>query len=547
MSGVAFYEEPFTPDEVAVLGRFFTNVDRPVFALVNLPEVVKGALFARYSRSPKSLRRLFLDEFHAEPDVGIGAIAETLAADGAGVDTGRAEDLYERVFTQYGDDSVAQLGGVHLACEQSSNVLTKVLEWGRLASYLEQSTRYMFYDKPLGGRFRYVVPPEIASSPAADEFVDAMDSLFATYGALTAPLTAYYRDLYPQAEGDSDFVYRSTIRARVCDDLRGLLPAATRSNVGIYASGQAYEMLLLRMRANPLAEVRAYADLMIEELRSVIPSFLRRVDLPERGGAWTEYLTRTAAAMDRLAAAIPPVADRQAEVTLVEWDPEAEVKVAGAALYRFTDASDAALLEWARGLSAADLDAVFAAYVGDRSNRRHKPGRAMERVDYRFDILCDYGIFRDLQRHRLLTTEWQRLGTTHGFVTPEAIEDIGATGEWERAMTRGAAVHDSVAAHLGADLAQYAVPLAYRVRFFMQLNAREAFHLLELRTGEGGHPGYRRVCQEMHRQIAEVAGHRRIADAMRFVDHADYGLGRLGTERRAAAKRAAAGVAEPEE
>jgi len=547
MSGVAFYEEPFIPDEAAVLERFFTNVDRPVFALVNLPEVVKGALFARYSRSPKSLRRLFLDEFHADPEVGIAAIAENLVDDGVGVNTARAEDLYERVFTQYGDDSVAQLGGVHLACEQSSNVLTKVLEWGRLASYLEQSTRYMFYDKPLGGRYRYVVPPEIASSPVAGEFTDAMDSLFATYGALTEPLTAYYQNLYPQAEGDSDFVYRSTIRARVCDDLRGLLPAATRSNVGIYASGQAYEMLLLRMRANPLAEVRAYADLMVEELREVIPSFLRRVDLPDRGGAWTDYLAATSGAMERFATGVSPQAGEDAEVTLVEWDPDAEVKVAGAALYRFTDAPDAALLDWARGLSAADLDAVFSAYVGHRTNRRHKPGRALERVDYRFDVLCDYGIFRDLQRHRLLTTEWQRLGTAHGYVTPEAIEDIGAAGEWEQAMTRGAAAHASVADHLGADLAQYAVPLAYRVRFFMQLNAREAFHLLELRTGEGGHPGYRRVCQEMHRQIAEVAGHRRIAEAMRFVDHADYGLGRLGTERRAAAKRAAAGIVDPED
>jgi thymidylate synthase ThyX len=190
---------------------------------------------------------------------------------------------------------------------------------------------------------------------------------------------------------------------------------------------------------------------------------------------------------------------------------------------------------------------VLNRYVGVRENRRHKPGRAMERATYRFDILCDYGIFRDLQRHRMMTLEWQRLGTQHGYVTPDALIDLGEQSRWDSAMHRAADLHDRVAEALGTGLAQYVVPLAYRIRFFMQMNAREAFHLLELRTGEGGHPGYRRVCQEMHRQIGDIAGHHRIAAAMRFIDYDDYGLGRLGTERRASARRAAAGVEEPGE
>jgi thymidylate synthase ThyX len=540
-----YYVEPFTPDETAVLERFFTDTAGPVFALVNLPEVVKGALFARYSRSPKSLRRLFLDEFYDAPEVGVSLIAERIPADDR-VRMQRAEDLYERVFTQYGDDSVAQLGGVHLACEQASNVLTKVLEWGRVASYLEQSTRYMFYDKPLGDRFRYAIPPEVAGSGLVDEYAATLDRLFNTYAALTQPLTAYYRELYPKAEGDSDFVYRSTIRARVCDDLRGLLPAATLSNVGIYASGQAYEALLLRMRAHPLGEVRRYADIMFTELDKVIPAFLRRVAVPDRGGAWSEYLAATAAAMEDLAKTIDrPIPDRP-EVTLVEWDHEAEIKIAAAALYRYTDLPDDALLDWARRLDAATITAILRTYAGDRGNRRHKPGRALERVGYRFDVLCDYGIFRDLQRHRMLTTEWQTLGVGHGYVTPEALADVGARPAWDAAMQEAADLHRRLGDALGTTVAQYVVPLAFRIRFFMQLDVREAFHLLELRTGAGGHPGYRRVCQEMHRLISDVAGHTRLAEAMRFVDHADYGLGRLGTERRAAAKRAAAGVADPE-
>ena len=542
-----YHREPFSAAETALLGRFFTNTEGPVFGLINLPEVVKGALFARYSRSPKSLRRLFLDEFAEAPEAGITAIAGALGDESSARQLARAEELYTRVFTQYGDDSVAQLGAMHLACEQSSNVLTKVLEWGRLAAYLEQSTRYMFYDEPLGSRFRYAVPPEIAGSNLERDYTSTLDGLFGLYGTLTRRLTAYYESLFPKAANDSGFVYRSTIRARVCDDLRGLLPAATISNVGIHGSGQAYEMLLLRMRAHPLAEVRVYSDLMLTELRTMAPAFLRRVDVPERGGEWSRYLAATAAAMQAEAARFEASAPLRPEVTLVEWDPEAEAKIAAAALYTATGLPDDVLLERVRSLSNQDQRRLIDAYVGDRTNRRHKPGRAFERSGYRFDILCDYGIFRDLQRHRLLTIEWQRLGTGHGYLTPPAIDDLGERATWAQAMADTAALVARLEAAFGPDVAQYAVPFAYRIRFVMQLNVREAMHLLELRTASGGHPGYRRVCQEMHRLIRHQAGHGALADAMRFVDHGDPGLGRLDGERRAAAKRAAAGVADPED
>jgi len=538
--------EPFTDSESAVLERFFTNTIDPVFGLKNLPEVVKGALFARYSRSPKSVRRLFLDEFYEQPEVGIAAIADRVEGDDERLKMQRAEDLYQRVFTQYGDDSVAQLGGVHLACEQASNVLTKVLEWGRIAAYLEQSTRYMFYDKRRGGRYRYAVPPEVDAAGLGAEYRSVMDSLFETYSTLTARVQAYYEALYPQQEGDSDFVYRSTIKAKVCDDLRGLLPAATLSNVGVYATGQAYEMLLLRMRAHPLAEVRDYGDLMLRELRLLVPAFMRRVDVPERGGAWSRYLADNAARMEGVAASLGLAAEERPEVTLVDWDPDAETKIAAAALYAYTDLPDDQLLAHVRSLPADERARLIVAYVGERGNRRHKPGRGMERSGYRFDVLCDYGIFRDLQRHRMLTLEWQRLGTRHGFVTPGTLADVGAVGAWEDAMGRAAALVAKVTAAVGPDVAQYAVPFAFRIRFFMQLNAREAFHLIELRTAQGGHPDYRRVCQEMHRLIRDKAGHSLIADAMTFVDYGQYELERLETERRAAAKRAAAGVAEPD-
>src|SRR3954469_5214539 len=317
--------EQWTDQEADVLRRYFTNLDGPVFALVNLPEVVKGALFARYSRSHKSLRRLFLDEFVGDLDTeGDSTIDATVGVK-------RAEALYEKVFTEYGDDSVAQLGGVHLACEQSSNLLTKVLEWGRLMSYLEQSTRYIAYDTRIGGRYRFYRDPAVLGSPLGTRYVGDMDRLFDTYAELVPLLADFFRDRFPKDPSDTDFVYRQAVRAKAFDALRGILPAASLSNVGIYGTGQGYEQLLLRMRAHPLPEARAYADLMLTELRKVIPSLLKRVDLDDRGVAWSTYLATTRAAMDEIAAELfPPddvTTDGAPQVRLLEFDPDAEIRL----------------------------------------------------------------------------------------------------------------------------------------------------------------------------------------------------------------------------
>ncbi|HSE06832.1 MAG TPA: FAD-dependent thymidylate synthase [Methylomirabilota bacterium] len=523
--------ETFTDAERAALAPYFTELDGPVFALVNLPEVVKGALFARYSRSAKSLRRLFLDEFleQAEPPRAVGSVGTT-----------RAEQLYERVFNEYGDDSVAQLGGVHLACEGASNVLTKVLEWGRLMAYLEQSTRYVPYTDRPDGRWKYHVPVELEGHPLRARYVEVLDRAFETYAGWIDPMREYWTRRFPTPPAERDAAYRMTIRAKALDSLRGLLPAATRSNVGIFGTGQGYEALLLRMRAHPLQEVRDYGDLMLAELRKVIPAFLRRLERPERGGVWARYLAETAeataAVAARLLAGIEP--EPRPEVTLTDWDPEGEVKVVAAALYAASRLPDDQLLAVARKLGPEERREVLEAYAGRRENRRHKPGRAFERTAYRFDVLGDYGAFRDLQRHRLLTLEWQPLSTRHGYVTPDELADAGALLEWTRVMEESAALHDALAAAAPA-AAPYAVAMAYRVRFYLELNAREAMHVIELRTAPQGHPAYRRICQAMHRLIAEQAGHRALAAAMRHADHSDAEGGRLDAERAAEHRRGA--------
>ncbi len=531
-----YIAEDFTPDEADVLRRYFTNLDGPVFALVNLPEVVKGALFARYSRSSKSLRRLFLDEFVGDLDItGDTSIDATIGLR-------RAEELYDRVFFEYGDDSVAQLGGVHLACEQASNLLTKVLEWGRLMAYLEQSTRYIAYDTRIGGRYRYYRDPEVLGSSLGLRYIGDMDRLFDAYAELVPVMADFFRDQFPKDPADSDFVYRQAIRAKAFDAVRGVLPAASISNVGIYGTGQGYEALLLRMRSHPLPEARAYADLMLTELRKVIPSFLKRVDLDDRGVAWSTYLASTRSSVDELARTLLPEAEGAAgpeapAVTLLDWDPDGEVKLVAAILYSHTHVSEAVLEQRVRTMTTEERLAVINAYVGDRANRRHKPGRAFERLSYRFDVLADYGAFRDLQRHRMLTIEWQQLSPRHGFTRPEAVDLAGCGARFDEAMERSGALHDALAERFPAQAA-YAVSLAYKIRFYMDLNAREAMHMLELRTTPQGHPAYRIVGQEMHRLIASQAGHHAVAEAMRFVDHSpEPGLERLDAERRAEARR----------
>jgi thymidylate synthase ThyX len=525
--------ETFTAEERAALAPHFTNLDGPVFALVNLPEVVKGALFARYSRSAKSLRRLFLDEFREGADAGAAAPA---------VGTTRADALYERVLSDYGDDSVAQLGGVHLACEGASNLLTKVLEWGRLMAYLEQSTRYVPYtDRPVG-RWKYHVPAELDGHALRARYVETLDRAFETYARWIPPLQEHWAARVPREAGQAEGPWRMTVRAKALDSLRGLLPAATRSNVGIFGTAQGYEALLLRMRAHPLREVRDYAELILAELRKVIPAFLKRLDRPERGGVWAQYLADTAAATreaaESLLAGIEP--DSRSEVTLTDWDPDGEVKVVAAALYAASDLPDDQLLALARKLGPEERRRVLDAYVGKRENRRHKPGRAFERTAYRFDVLGDYGAFRDLQRHRLLTLEWQPLSARHGWIVGDEIAEAGALADWTRVMDESSALHAALAEAGLPAAAPYAVAMAYRVRYYMELNAREAMHMLELRTAPQGHPAYRRICQAMHRLIAEQAGHGALAAAMRHVDHSGAETGRLAAEHASEARRRAA-------
>lgn len=337
------------------------------------------------------------------------------------------------------------------------------------------------------------------------------------------------------------------VKAKALDAVRGLLPAGSLSNVGIFGTGQSYELLLLRMRVHPLPEARAYAEMMLEELRKVIPSFLQRVDRPDRGGAWSSYLERTGAETARVVGELfpdllaaperpPSGPSGRPSVTLVDFDPEGEEKVLTAICAPRLGCSEEEVAGRVARLGAEERRALLAAYVGERTNRRHRPGRAFERTSYRFEVVSDYGAFRDLQRHRMLTIEWQPLGSALGYDVPEVVEEAGLTSRFVASVDRSRELHDALRPHFPSQCA-YASASAFRVRYSMQMNAREAMHLIELRSGSQGHPAYRWVAQEMHRLIAEAAGHRLLAEAMSHLDTDAAELGRIGAERRAEERR----------
>ncbi len=518
-------DDQLTPEERELLRPYVTHLDGPVFALVNLPETVKGALFARYSRYQGTLRRLLLDEF-----------SDSLDPDAAPFDPGsgsRAEQLYERIFLGYGDDSVAQLGGAHVACEWTSNVLTKVLQRPRLGAYLEQSTRYIAYDGDVPGLgYRYFRDPALGP-----EYEQAMDAIFGIYAEALPRVRAWVDSSFP---GEAGPARDRAIAAKALDLLRGLLPAASLSHMGIYATGQTYEQLVLHLQAHPLPEAREYGRRILGALQQVMPSFVARVPRPDRGGEWTGYLQQRDAAAEswvaRLGLDRPTGApDARPSVRLLHVDGDEDALLA-ALLFEAAGVSEEDSRIRLTALAPDERLALLTDLVGERKNRRHRPGRGYEALRYRFEVVSDYGAFRDLQRHRMLTVQWQRLSPDLGAGVPEEVDLAGCGDKYRRALEISEREHRRlVGAGHDRRVASYALCLGYRIRYVLDVNAREAMQLIELRSGVEGHPSYRAVAHEMHRLIAAV--HPAVAGTMHHVDmSAEPRLERILSEMRTQAK-----------
>lgn len=497
------------------LSEAVTNTEKDVYVFTDkISAQTVAAAMARLSRRGDDMRVTILDEFTEK--------------------AGKDEDLLRRVITAYGDDSVQQLTGTHFVIENASNLLTKKLEWGRLAAYLEQSTRYIFFDqKDDKGKFKYYTPTTLQADHEK-HYNQQMDTLFEKYSELVQKLTDYVRANSAEPEESRDGAWKAATRAQACDAARVVLPVATKSTVGIFGSGQALESLIMHLQSDELAESRETGNAILEEARKVVPTFLERADKPDRGGAWVAYRAQTRTKLNELVGSkelqpMKGVAENPVELT--NFWPKNELDTLPHMLYEYSTLSlnelETRTSEW----SYQEKEAAFKTFIGERLNRRHKPGRAFETVHYNFDLVCDYGIFRDLQRHRMVDAmEWQLLTPHYGYETPKLVSDAGFDGLFEECFELSMKLYQYLLEAGYHYEAQYATLLGHRMRWKVMLNAREAYHFMELRTSPQGHPGYRKLAKEMYDKIAEV--HPIIASGMIFVNQGeDPELTRLAAER----------------
>ena len=496
------------------LDAAITDTKGDVYAFnEKLSPTMVAAAMARLSRRGDDMRITILDEFaHA---------------------MGKDEKLLRRVITAYGDDSVQQLVGLHFVIENASNLLTKKLEWGRLAAYLEQSTRYIYFDqKNAEGKYKYYTPHYL-NSATKQTYNESMDRIFDLYSEMVHSLTDYVQGNSTTPQNERDAAWKGATRAQACDAIRPVLPVATQSTVGIYASGQALESLIMHLLSDPLREARETGQALLEQARKVVPTFLERADKPDRGGASIAYRANTAKGVEKLAQELLPQDYGQYDepVRLTSVWPRNEFDLIPDMLYEHSHLS---LGELEKAVGAWDYkkkSSVFNAYMGERLNRRHKPGRALEKAHYSWDLVCDYGIFRDLQRHRIVDDlEWQPLTPRYGFEVPQLVEDAGLVEQFEECFEISLKLNSILQSAGYTYEAQYATLLGHRMRWKVTYNAREAFHFHELRTSPQGHPGYRKLVQQMHAKLTEV--HPLMAEHMKFVNQGeDEELTRLAAER----------------
>jgi thymidylate kinase/thymidylate synthase ThyX len=497
------------------LDQAVTNTEDNVYAFSDkMSPITIAAAMARLSRRGDDMRVTILDEF-------------------ANAATKKDEKLLQRVITAYGDDSVQQLVGQHVVVEGASNLLTKKLEWGRLASYLEQSTRYIYFDqKDEAGKYKYYVP-EHFDSKTKQLYVKINDEIFDTYSAMVHDLTDYVRKQSTVPKTERDVAWQGATRAQACDAIRAVLPTSTKSTVGIFASGQALESLIMHLLSDELPEARETGQKMLREGRKVLSTFLERADKPERGGALIAYNATTKAAMKNLAETMLPATHtvEAKSVDLVQFWPKNEIDLVPDMLYEHSNLSlreiQAAVATW----TYEEKEKVFRTFIGERLNRRHKPGRALEKAHYSWDLVCDYGIFRDLQRHRMVDDlAWQDLTPRYGYEVPELVEEAGLTERFQYCFDLSLKLHSILVSAGYEKEAQYATLLGHKMRWKITMNARQSFHFNELRTTPHGHPGYRKLVREMHEKLAEK--HPMLGEAMKFVNQdEDPELTRLAAER----------------
>ena len=530
----------FSIREKKILYNHFSNTDENVFAIITPRQVDRGALMSRYSRTDKSMRRIFLDEFLQNKN--------------------RGEEFYNRVLLEYGDDSVAELGEAQIAIEGLSNIAVKKIEDRRIGlSYLEKSSRYVAWNKKIDGQYRFYREPVLMRSRFGDLYLDACNFSFDVYSKNIDPMIKYVREKYQiekytfkdskdgkeklfsklKEENDiksANMIYNGSTKAKALDILRGLLPASTLTNVGITGNGRAFEYLLTVLASSELEEERDLASKIKKEIDSTIKAFVRRAD-DKYGKAFQNYLQQLKKTSKLVTKEIKPKITSGIRTQLVDHESEktAMDKIITSIIYEQSPSTSYnMIMQQVKKLSDEKKTKIINMFTKLRKNRRHKPSRAFESVYYTFDLLNNFGMFRDFHRHRALTLERQLLTTDHGYNIPDEIKILGIEKDYRECMEKTKQTFDKIRTK-HPEQGQYVVNFAYNYPYFMKFNLREACHLIELRTVPQGHIDYRRVAQQMFKEINRV--HPNLSKIMKFVDLKEYDLERFESEKRSEEKR----------
>ena len=531
----------FSSKEKKTLSEHFSNTEDNVFAIITPRQVDRGALMSRYSRTDKSMRRIFLDEFLKNKN--------------------RGEEFYDRVLLEYGDDSVAELGEAQIAIEGLSNIAVKKIEDRRIGlSYLEKSSRYVTWNKKENGKYRFYRDEKIMSSKFANEYEDSCNISFETYSKNIQPMIEYIREKYPiekysfkdSTDGkeklftklkneldikSANMIYKGSTKAKALDILRGLLPSSTLTNVGITGNGRAFEYLLTILGASELDEEQKLASKIKKELDTTIKSFVRRAD-DKYGLAFQKYLKdvkKKAKSITIKEIKSKPAIGTITKLTDSETEKQALDKIITSIMYEQSPSTSYHdIMQQVKKIPITKKIKIINEFSNIRTNRRHRPSRAFENTYYTFDLCNNFGMFRDFHRHRALTLERQLLTTDHGYVIPNEIKTLGLQKEFKECMNNTKSTFEKIRKKF-PEQSQYVVNFAYNYPCFMKLNLREACHLIELRTIPQGHIDYRRVAQEMYKEINRV--HPNLSKIMKFVDLKEYDLERFESEKRTEEKR----------
>lgn len=528
------YEE-FSEDQVKILERYVTNTSGNVFVLRNLPEVIKGALFSRYSRSNMGLRSLLLKEFIQNEDTAfkeiVGASKGEESVEDQTLAIKKAQSFYDRILDGYGDDSIGELGGAHLAVENISMLAAKCIEDCRIGgSPLEKSTRYIYFDQTVNGEYLYYKEPVIMTSAYRDLYVNTCNLLFTTYSKLIPLLTAKIEEKFPKDHDISKVAYNAALKAKVLDCLRGLLPASALTNIGLFANGRFFEHLIQKLICQSLSELQDIGKDSYQELSKVIPSFVRRTEPSSKyQKAYSQFIEQMNGELKFAAKSFSssePSAQKSS-INLIYFDPDAVYKVGGALLFDNSTHSLSELQDYCRTISEDELARILDAAAIYRENRRHKSPRALEIPFFTFEIVSDFGIYRDLQRHRMLTQQRQLLSCDLGYFVPQEIIGTELEKEYVEVMEKAKEAFEAISEELPEE-AQYVVPMAYNLRWYMHVNLRSLQWLCELRSSPAGHPNYRYVAQELAKKVCQKIP--QFERFFKFVDFDGYSLGRMNQE-----------------